>query len=161
MKNNDINLEIKRLMDETGRRLLQELQQDARISCSELGKRLGLSSPAVADRMRRMQEAGIITGYHAEVDVSRLGLPIQAIVRLAAIVGQSSDVAASKISDIPEVLECYRLTGSDSLMVKVVAASVDHLAEIIDRLSPYGIPSTSIIRSKPMKRTTIPRKLLS
>lgn len=149
-------------MDETGRRLLQELQQDARLSCAELGKRLGLSSPAVADRMRRMQEAGIITGYHTEVDPARLGLPIQAFVRLAMIGGGlSADSAATKAAEIPEVLECYRLTGSDSLMVKVVAVSVDHLAEIIDRLSSCGIPAASIIRSKPMKRLTIPRKLLS
>ncbi len=154
-----MTLEVEKLLDETGWRLLQELQQDARLSYSELGKRVALSSPAVADRMRRMEDAGIIAGYHAEVDTARLGLPVVAIVRLGSIGGQSCQRAVAQVSDIPEVLECYRVTGDDSVVVKVVATSVDHLARIIDQLSLHGIPATSIVRSNPMKRYTITREM--
>ena len=154
-----MTLEVEKLLDETGWRLLQELQQDGRLSYSELGKRVALSSPAVADRMRRMEDAGIIAGYHAEVDTARLGLPVVAIVRLGSIGGQSCQRAVAQVSDIPEVLECYRVTGDDSVVVKVVATSVDHLARIIDQLSLHGIPATSIVRSNPMKRYTITREM--
>jgi Lrp/AsnC family transcriptional regulator, leucine-responsive regulatory protein len=148
-------LEIEKLLDKTGWRLLNELQQNARLSYTELGKRVGLSLPAVTDRIRRMEEAGIITGYHAEVDLSRVGLPIQAIVRLESIGGRSCDYVASQVNKISEVLECYRVTGEDSVVVKVVATSIDHLTRVIDGLSQYGIPTTSILRSHPMKRHAI------
>src|SRR5215467_7996811 len=78
-------LEMERLLDETGWRILQELQQNARLSFSELGQRVGLSSPAVTERVRRMEDAGIITGYHAEVDPARLGFPVLAIIRMTSL----------------------------------------------------------------------------
>src|SRR5260370_41934674 len=86
-------LEIGKMLDETGWLLLQELQQNARLSYSELGQRVGLSAPAVADRIHKLEEAGIITGYRAEVNVSKLGLPITAIIRLASMPGQSCSLA--------------------------------------------------------------------
>src|SRR5437763_2081738 len=103
-----MTLESEKLLDETGWHLLQELQQNARLSYSELGQRVGLSSPAVTDRVRRMEEAGLITGYHAEVNLTKLGLPILAIIRLGSFAGQSCNRMASQVSEIPEVLECYK-----------------------------------------------------
>ncbi len=153
-------LENERLLDETGWLLLQELQQHARLSYTELGQRVGLSLPAVAERMRKMEEAGIITGYHAEVNMAKLGMPVQAIIHLQGIGGQSCRHAVSRVREIPEVLECYRVTGNDSIFVKVVATSLDHLARVIDQLSLSGIPATSIIRSRPMKRYMLPREIL-
>lgn len=153
-------LEIEKLLDETGWCLLQQLQQNARLSYSELGQRIGLSSPAVADRIRKMEEAGIITGYHAEVNLAKLGLPILAIIRLGSITGQSCKRTASQISTMPEVLECYRVTGSDSIVIKLIATSVDHLESIIDQLSLYGPPTTSIVLSGPMKRHVITHEIL-
>ncbi len=147
-------------LDETGWLLLQELQQNARLSYSELGQRVGLSSPAVADRMRKMEEAGIITAYRAEVNLTNLGLPVTAIIRLGSMAGQNCRNVVPQVSKIPEVLECYRVTGSDSVVIKVVATSVDHLEHIIDQLSSYGEPTTSIVLSKPMKRYVITRALL-
>src|SRR5256885_887454 len=97
-------LEIEKLLDETGWLLLQELQLNARLSYSELGQRVGLSSPAVADRMRKMEEAGIISGYHAEVNLAKLGLPVSAIVRMGSFAGQNCTRIASQVSEIPEVL---------------------------------------------------------
>ena len=147
-------------LDETGWLLRQELQQNARLSYSELGQRVGLSSPAVADRMRKMEEAGIITAYRAEVNLTNLGLPVTAIIRLGSMAGQNCRNVVPQVSKIPEVLECYRVTGSDSVVIKVVATSVDHLEHIIDQLSLYGEPTTSIVLSKPMKRYVITRTLL-
>jgi Lrp/AsnC family leucine-responsive transcriptional regulator len=155
-----MTLESEKLLDETGWRLLHELQQDARLSYTELGQRVGLSLPAVAERVRKMEAAGIVTGYHAEVDPGKLGVPVQAIIHLNSIGGQNCNRAVAQIKEIPEVLECYRLTGSDAVIVKAVATSLDHLARVIDQLSLQGIPATSIVRSKPMKRHTIAREIL-
>ena len=152
--------EFEKHLDETGWLLLQELQNNARLSYSELGQRVGLSSPAVADRMRKMEEAGIITGYRAEVNMARLGLPVTAIVRLGSMAGQSCQRTASQVSEVPEVLEVYRVTGSDAVVLKVAAASVDHLEHIIDRLTLYGQPTTSIVLSKPMQHRVITHAML-
>ncbi len=153
-------LEIEKLLDETGWHLLQELQENARLSYTELGQRVGLSLPSVAERVRKMEEAGIITGYHAEVNLSRLGLPVLAIIRLGSFVGQSCNRVASQVSEIPEVLECYKVTGTDCVVVKVVAASIDHLERVIEQLSLSGPAATSLVSSRPMKRHTITRELL-
>lgn len=155
-----MTLEIEKMLDGTGWLLLQELQQNARLSYSELGQRVGLSAPAVADRIRRMEEAGVITGYHAEVNMGKLGLPVTAIVRLGSVAGQSCNLVARRVSEIPEVLECYRVTGNDSVIVKVVATSVAHLEQIIDQLTLHGQTTTSIVLSKPQQRYTITQALV-
>ena len=141
---------IEKLLDETGWHLLNELQKNARLTNTELGQRVGLTSPAVADRIRRMEDAGIIVGYQAKVDLEKVGLSILAIVRLGDIPGLSCEYAASQVGQIPEVLECNRTTGNDSMVVKVAATSTDHLTKVLDRLSQYGIPETSLVRSKPI-----------
>src|SRR5215469_4475972 len=153
-------LEIEKMLDGTGWQLLQELQQNARLSYSELGQRVGLSAPAVADRIHRMEEAGIITGYRADVNMSKLGLPVTAIIRLGSVAGQSCNLVALRVSGIPEVLECYRVTGNDSVITKVVATSVAHLEQIIDQLTLHGQPTTSIVLSKPLQRHTITQALV-
>ena len=155
-----MTLEIEKMLDGTGWLLLQELQQNARLSYSELGQRVGLSAPAVADRIRRMEEVGVITGYRAEVNMGKLGLPVTAIIRLSSLAGQSCNLVALRASEIPEVLECYRVTGNDSVIVKVVATSVAHLERIIDRLTLHGFPTTSIVLSKPLQRYTITQAMV-
>jgi Transcriptional regulators len=155
-----MTLEIEKLLDETGWLLLQELQQNARLSYSELGQRVGLSSPAVADRMRKMEEAGIITGYRAEVNLASLGLPMLAIIRLGSFPGQDCRRVTTQVSQIPEVLECYRVTGSDSVVVKVVAASVEHLEKVVDQLSHLGQPTTSLVFSRPTEPRVITHEML-
>ena len=153
-------LEIEKILDATGWLLLQELQENARLSYSELGQRLGLSAPAIAERIRRMEEAGIITGYHAQVEMSKLGLPVTAIIRLSSVAGQSCNLVAERASQIPEVVECFRVTGSDSVVTKVVATSIAHLERILDQLTLHGVPTTSIVLSKPMQRHTITRTIV-
>ena len=143
-----------RLLDAVGWRILHELQHDARLSYSELGARVGLSPPAVAERMRRLEEAGVITGYRAEVDAAKLGLPITAFIRCTSAGPQVGVMARQS----PEVLECHRITGSDAFILKVVVASVAHLEAVIDRLLPYGQPTTSLVLSSPVPARGIARE---
>ncbi len=153
-------LNTEKLLDETGWQLINELQKNARITNTELGQRVGLTSSAVADRIHRMEDAGIIVGYHAKVDLAKVGLPVLAIVRLTTVAGLSCEYAASQVGQIPEVLECSRTTGDDSMIVKIAATSTDHLTKILDQVSRYGTPATSIVRAKPMIRSIISRDML-
>ena len=151
-----MTLEIEKLLDETGWRILQALQENARLSFSELGMRVGLSSPAVAERVRKLEDAGIIKGYHAEIDTAKVGYPITAIIRMQTQ-GERCTRISVGVRDIPEVLECYRLTGSDSLVMKVMVSSVEHLEALIDRLSLHGQLTTSIVLSTVVtKRMIVP-----
>jgi len=150
-----MTLETEKLLDSTGWQLLQALQQDARLSYTELGQRVGLTAPAVAERVRKMEDAGIISGYHAEINRAKIGFPITAIIRMSTLAGERCTRFATFTQDIPEVLECYRVTGSDSLILKVMAASVEHLESLIDRLSAHGQLTTSMVLSTPVTRRVI------
>ncbi len=152
-----MTLDTERLLDETGWQILQALQENARLSFSELGQRVGLSSPAVAERVRRMEDAGIITGYRAEVNTAKIGYPITAIMRISTRPGERCNSISLSAPENPEVLECYRVTGSDSLIVRVMASSVEHLESIIDRLSVHGQVTTSIVLSTPVPRRIVTR----
>jgi Lrp/AsnC family transcriptional regulator, leucine-responsive regulatory protein len=150
-------LEYERLLDETGWHILEALQENARLSFSELGQRVGLSSPAVAERVRRMEDAGIITGYRAEVNTAKIGYPITAIIRISNSPGERCTRFSALAQAIPEVLECYRVTGSDALIMKIMATSVEHLESLIDRLSEHGQLTTSIVLSTPVSRRILTR----
>ncbi len=143
-------LEIEKLLDDTGWQILRVLQQNARLSFSELGQRVGLSSPAVAERVRRMEDAGIISGYHAKINLAKVGYPITAIIRMSSAPGERCTRFVDYAEAMPEVLECYRVTGSDSLIMRVMASSVEHLETIIDQLSAHGRLTTSMILSTPV-----------
>lgn len=143
-----------KLLDAKGWALLRELQLDARLSFAELGRRVGLSTPAVAERVRNLEAAGVITGYRAEVDPKKLGLPILAILRLN-VVGDVLPRVTALVRALPEVLECHRGTGGDSFTLKVAVATVGRLEALIDRLTPFGTTSTSIVLSSPVTRRTI------
>ncbi len=150
-----MTLEFDKLMDETSWRLLVELQENARLSYTELGQRVGLTSPAVAERIKKMEDLGIIKGYRVEVNTDKLGLPVQTIIYLEHVGGRSCKNAVNEIATLPEILECYRLTGTDAIILKAVTTSLDHLAQLIDHLSEFGIPKTSIIRSKSVIQNSI------
>ncbi|MDR3320919.1 MAG: Lrp/AsnC family transcriptional regulator [Synergistaceae bacterium] len=138
-----------KLLDEIGRQILKALQENARISFSELGRRVGLSSPAVAERVHRMEEAGYIKGYMAVVDQEKLGFPIMAFIRVTASVGKLKE-ADDMARTIPEVVEGHHLTGTDGFILKVVVSSVRHLEEIINQMGNYGQTTTSIVLSSPV-----------
>ena len=145
------NLKSKIRLDDVDRKLLHHLQQNGRLSFAELARRVTLTTPAVIERVRKLEDAGIITGYRAEVNPAKLGLPIVAFIRIS-VVGDVFVKVAAIAKDSAEVLECHRGTGSDSFIMKVAVRSVQHLEELIDRLTPCGTTSTSIVLSSPVKR---------
>ncbi|MCI0339015.1 MAG: Lrp/AsnC family transcriptional regulator [Acidobacteria bacterium] len=149
-------LENERLLDDIGWHILHELQQNARISFAELGRRVGLSIPAVTERVHRMEDAGIITGYHADVAPEKVGFPITAFIRMS-ITGNVSAQIVDLVDELTEVSECHRGTGGDSFIMKVRVSSVAHLEELIERLLPYGTTTTSIVLSSPVTKRFIER----
>src|SRR2546423_6855952 len=138
-------------LDTTDGRLLAELQADARLSLAELGRRVGLSSPAVADRLRRLESDAVISAYRVEVNPEALGLALTAIIRV-----RPSPRQLPKVSEVAkaaaEVVECHRITGEDCFFVKAHVRDVHHLDELIDRFTPYGQTTTSIVQSSPVPR---------
>lgn len=134
------------LLDHIGWKIVVELQQDARLPYAELGRRVGLSTPAVAERVRRLEEAGIIAGYHAEVDHSKLGFPVLAFVRVN-VLGSELSRFARKAAELAEVLEVHRVTGAESFIIKVAVRDQAHLEKVIDSLMPYLATTTSLVLS--------------
>jgi Lrp/AsnC family leucine-responsive transcriptional regulator len=136
-------------LDEIDWRLLEELQVDGRISYTELGRRVALTAPAVAERVRRLEEAGVIKGFHADVDAAKVGFPITAFVRWTSS-GPDCSHLGEVAKEIPEIVECNRVTGEASYILKILARSVGHLEELIDGLMPYGSTITSVVLSSPV-----------
>ena len=137
--------------DGTDARLIDELQEDARLTNAELGRRVNLSPPAVADRLRRLERDGVITGYRAEVDPKALGFALGAIMRIRPSPRQLPTVA-ELARETPEVVECHRITGEDCFFLKLHVRDVEHLEEVVDRFILYGQTTTSIIQSSPVPR---------
>jgi Lrp/AsnC family leucine-responsive transcriptional regulator len=146
-------------LDRIGWRIIEELQQDARLSWAELGRRVGLTTPAVAERVYRLQELGVIRGFHADISLERLGMPILIFVRLS-ISGPETQVRAfqQQVKTWDEVLECHRVTGSDSFIVKACVVSVEHLERFLDKLGHFGTTSTATVLSSPVLQRTITEK---
>jgi Lrp/AsnC family leucine-responsive transcriptional regulator len=136
-------------LDDIGWKLLRLLQENARLSYREMGQRIGLSAPAVIERIRKMEDEGILTGYHAHVNLEKVGLPITAFVRLVTP-RERSRAVGQILQKLPEVLECHRVTGHDSFILKVGVTSMPHLENFIDRLASYGQSATSIVLSSPV-----------
>jgi Lrp/AsnC family transcriptional regulator, leucine-responsive regulatory protein len=145
------------MIDPIDWKILKELQINARLAFAELGRRVGLTTPAVIERVRKMEDAGVITGYRVEIDTAKVGLPITAFIRMS-ITGVDYSHIIEVASEAPEVMECHRGTGGDSFIMKVAVADVGHLQTLIDRLTPYGITTTSIVLSSPVKSRVIEKK---
>ena len=143
-----------KLLDETSWRILEALQNDARLSFSELGRIVGLSAPAATERVRRLESSGMITGYRAEVNAQKVGLPLTAFMQLATSPEKYPQII-KRIEELPEVLECHHVTGNYSFIIKVVASSIPHLEDLISQLSHYGQTSTSIVLSSQVKAKAI------
>jgi len=137
------------LLDEVNLRLLGELQADARLSLAELGRRVGLSSPAVAERLQRLEREEVILGYHAQINPRALGLNLTAVIRVRPAPRQ-----IQRVGDLarrtPEVVDCRRITGEDCYIVTAHVRSVEHLEEVIDGFAAYGQTTTSIVQSAPV-----------
>jgi Lrp/AsnC family transcriptional regulator, leucine-responsive regulatory protein len=140
-------------------KIVEALQDDARLSYAEIGRRVGLSTPAAAERVRRIEDAGVITGYHAEVNYAKLGLTMCVVVRLSVAGGENPLLRAVKAAkSFPEILECHRVTGSDSFILVAQVRSIEHLEFLINRLNPLGTTTTSTVLSSPIRRRTIRKK---
>ena len=142
--------------DATDLKLLVALQQDGRLSYSELARRVGLSPPAVSERVRGLEESGVIRSYRADVDPAALGFPITVLIRIAVNSGDKCRSLLLSLEAFPEVLEAFRVTGEDSAVVKAVVATTDHLEDFINRLGRLGKPTTSIATSSFERGPTIP-----
>jgi Lrp/AsnC family leucine-responsive transcriptional regulator len=136
-------------IDDIDCEILAELQANARIAFAELGRRVGLSTPAVIERVRRLEEHHIILGYRAMVDPARVGLPVRAFVKVT-IAGDKLAKFAALVKTLPEVLECHRVTGAESFVVQVAVRDVRHMEEVIDAMMPYVATNTSMILASPV-----------
>lgn len=140
-----------KLLDQIGRKILDAVQRDARISLAELGRAVGLSAPAVAERVRRMEDEGIITGYHAAVNLQEIGLAVTAFVRLNTPPEKYARVIALA-NKLPEILECHHVNGSDSFIMKIAVPYVSNIEDVINQLSAYGSTVTAIVLSSPVDK---------
>jgi Lrp/AsnC family transcriptional regulator, leucine-responsive regulatory protein len=141
-------------LDELDRELLLALQRDARLRVTDLSRQIGLSAPAVADRLRRLEERGVVT-YRAEVDPRALGYTIGAIVRVSPQ-SRNLHIIPELAREIPEITECYRITGEDCFFMRLYLRSVDELEGILDRFTPHGRTTTSIVHSAPIPPRPLP-----
>jgi Lrp/AsnC family leucine-responsive transcriptional regulator len=140
-------------LDAIAWKILESLQQNGRLSFAELGRKVGLSTPAVAERVRRLEEAGVITGIHATLDLGKLGVPIRILMRLTIPGGdQQISRTVTVLKELPEISRCHRITGAESFVIEANVISVRHLEALIDRLSALGATSTSTVLSSPVER---------
>lgn len=148
-------------LDRISWRIIEELQQNARISWAELGRRVGLTTPAVAERVHRLESLGIVQGYRTEISLGRLGLPILIFVRLS-MSGPEALVRAfqQQVKNWDEVLECHRVTGSESFILKARVVSMGHLERFIDKLGHYGSTSTTTVLSSPVEQRIFTEKMI-
>jgi Lrp/AsnC family leucine-responsive transcriptional regulator len=129
--------------------MLIELLADARVSIAELGRRVTLSPPAVAERMQRLERRGVITGYHAGVDPRALGYPLTAVVRVKPAARQLHKIP-ELAAGIPEISECLRITGDDCFIMKVHLRSIEDLSDLLDRFLVFGETTTSLVAAAPI-----------
>lgn len=153
-------------LDEIDASILSALIDNARISVAELSRQVGLSSPSVSERIKRLEESGVIGGYTVKVNPEALGLPLSAWLRIRPIPGQLQKVAEI-LRGLPEIVECDRITGEDCFIARANVRSVEDLEALIDEIIPYAMTNTSIIQSSPVPRrlpvipTQAPKQLLS
>lgn len=142
-------------IDDVNARLLAELHADPRITMSELARRVGMSAPAVTERVQRMRASGVITGFRMDVDPASLGLPVTAFVRIRPAPGRLEKLAALARS-VEQVSECYRITGEDCFLLKVHAPSVEGLESVLDQFLAHGQTVTSLVVSTPVSPRPLP-----
>ena len=142
-------------LDAVNIRLLRELRDDPRVTMAELGRRVGMSASAVTERVRRLEECGVIAGYRLDIQPAALGLPLTAYMRVRPNPGQLQRIA-DVAHAIPEVVECHRITGEDCFILKVHLPAIDQLDRILDRFLLSGTTTTSIVQSSPVSLRSVP-----
>jgi Lrp/AsnC family transcriptional regulator, leucine-responsive regulatory protein len=143
------------LLDTVNRWLLRELDAQPRITMSALARRVGMSAPAVTERVQRLERAGVITGYRTQISPAALGLPVTAFVRIRPTAGQLPKIA-ELAGATPEISECHRISGEDCFLIKIHAGAIEDLETILDRFLTYGQTTTSIVVSTPVAPRGLP-----
>jgi Lrp/AsnC family transcriptional regulator, leucine-responsive regulatory protein len=141
-------------LDPVDRRIVAELQAAPRLRVAELARRIGLSGPAAADRLRRLEDTGVLS-YHTEVNPRALGYTICAIVRISPS-GGGLRLIPGIAREVPNITECYRITGEDCYFVKLYLRSIDDLEPVLDLFTPHGRTTTSIVHSAPVPPRPLP-----
>lgn len=149
--------DLKSQLDRVDWELLEGLQRNARESFAELGRRTNLTAPAVAQRVRRLEDIGVIRGYRALVDLGRLGLGMTVFIRIQSTTPNYPKLE-KLVAEAPEILECHHVTGSEAFVVKAAVASVAHLEELIARLSTFGQTATSLVLSSMLTEKLVERQ---
>jgi len=142
-------------LDAIDTRIIQALSQDGRVSTAELARRVGLSPPSVAERVKRLEENGVIEGYAAQINPAALGYALSAYLRIRPVPGELAKVAAI-LAEIPAIVECDRVTGDDCFIARAHLKSVEELEQVIDRIIPFAMTNTAIIQSSPVARRLPP-----
>ena len=145
----------KPLMDSKNTALLALLRDDPQASVSELARRIGMSAPAVRERVERLKEAGIIRGYRIDIDPAALGYPVAVFIRVRPMPGQLAKIAALA-KRTPEVVECHRITGEDCFIMKAHVAALERLDSLLDKFLAFGQTTTSLIQSSPVLPRNLP-----
>src|SRR4051812_6454176 len=143
------------LLDVTNVRLLEALIAEPRLGIAALARRVDMSPPAVAERVQRLQESGVIARFRVDVDPRAVGLPLMAYVRVRPGPGQLSKIA-DLARQTPQVVECHRITGEDCFLMKVHVAAIEQLETVLDRFLVYGQTTTSIVQSTPVPLRALP-----
>ena len=143
------------LIDEVNRKILRALHADPRASRAQLARDVGMSAPALTERVERLERAGVIRGFRMDVDPAALGLPVSAFVRVRLSPGQLAKVT-ELAQQLPQVSECHRITGEDCFLIRVHAAAVDRLEEVLDRFLLYGQTVSSFVVSTPVPPRPLP-----
>lgn len=143
------------MIDETDRAILQRLVRGARVSLKELAAAVQLSSPATAERLRRLEERGVIRGYTAELDPQRLGHTLEAIVRIRPLPGRQKALQAL-LEATPEIVECDKVTGEDCYVARVFVRSMEHLGAVVEPIAQEATTHTALIKGKVIRRRPPP-----
>jgi len=146
-----MNVKVKSAIDEINMKILRKLQMNARFTFSEIGRRVGLSSPAVAERIYKMEESGIINGYHADINPNTFEHNIMAFITLTTQPEKYTKIYSFAEKE-NEIVECHHISGKESLILKVASSSISHLDSVVERLSKFGKTKTSIVLSSPIKK---------
>ncbi|EST55842.1 AsnC family transcriptional regulator [Brevibacillus panacihumi W25] len=138
------------MMDQTDIRLLELLQLEGRISISDLSKKLSLSRPSISERLNRLEEKGVIEGFSARVSPKAIGRDVLVFIQLSQLRIHSYSDFEKSIQENPDIIECHRLTGEVSYLLKAAVTGMEHLSQLIDSLLPYGNVNTSLVLSSPV-----------
>ncbi|AJD44156.1 AsnC family transcriptional regulator protein (plasmid) [Rhizobium gallicum bv. gallicum R602sp] len=142
-------------LDETDARILAALDSDARLSMSELARLIGMSAPSMSERVRRLENAGVIRGFTLDVDTRAIGYQIRAMVRIRPLLGKLH-LVEKLIQERPEFVECDKITGDDPFLARLVVRSIERMDDVLEALSEHAVTSTAVIKGTSVKRRLPP-----